>query len=598
MQPARLLTLLAVVLALLFGWNRWQQPAAASCPAPDAGSITTVGAALSQRPGSEVGLHGRVTQVITGGPDGSVTGFWLQDDGDGNPLTPDGIYVRTAGSSTGRDALFEVGVAVLVSGRISDYFGQLQVNRVTQVVACGESDLEQVTPASIMLPEDGLAAAPLEPYLGMLVRFEQELTVSQTYFLGRYGQASLSAGGRLFQPGSDEAASDGRNLNRLIVLDDASSSENPAQVPFLQADGSVIRAGYTVSNLTGVLDWGLTGSGTSESGYRLQVSGPVEFNATGNPRSEAPADPGGNLRIASFNLENWFTALGERGARTQRELQRQQQKLTAALLPLDADVIGLIEVENDEGRALRELVDALNEQLPEADHYSTLQLPGTQINAQLAGRDLIRVALIYRPAVVLPVGPALFDTAGIHDRPPLVQAFRKVQDVQAGVGDTFGVAVAHFKSKGSCAAYDRDTGEGCWNERRMQQAQALLDFILEHGRAGGPQEVLIMGDLNSYALEAPVSVFTEAGYTDLLRQHVPARERYTYVFSPGYAGYLDHLLASPGLAASISGVSIWHVNADEPEVLGYAAARYGPDLFEPTPFRSSDHDPLLVGLNW
>lgn len=591
MQPARLLILLAVLLALFFGWNRWQQPASASvsCPTPDAGSITRVGAALSQRPGSEVGLHGWITQVI-GGSDGSVSGFWLQDDGDGDPQTPDGIYIHMAGS----DAGFEAGEAVLVSGQLSDYFGQTQVNRVTQVVNCGESDLGQLMPVSITLPEDGRRAAPLDRYEGMLVTFEQELTVSQAYFLGRYGQVSLSAGGRLFQPGSEAAATDERNRNRLIVLDDASSSENPGQVPFLQADGSVIRAGYTVSNLTGVLDWGLTGSGTSESGYRLQA-GRVEFSPAGNPRSEAPADPGGNLRIASFNVENWFTTLGERGARTKRELQRQQQKLIAALLPLDADIIGLIEVENDDGSALHELVDALNAELPAEKQYSTLQLPRTQIAAQLAGRDLIRVALIYRPAAVLPVGAALFDTAGIHNRPPLVQAFRKMQDAQVGIADTFTVAVAHFKSKGSCAPYDRDTGEGCWNGRRTQQAEALLEFIV---REQDSQNVLIMGDLNAYALEAPISVFTGAGYTDLLREHVPAEQRYTYVFSPGYAGYLDHLLVSPGLAASVSDVSIWHINADEPEVLGYAAVRYGPDLFEATPFRSSDHDPLLVGLNW
>jgi predicted extracellular nuclease len=242
-------------------------------------------------------------------------------------------------------------------------------------------------------------------------------------------------------------------------------------------------------------------------------------------------------------------------------------------------------------------VTALNRELPREKQYSTLELPPQQLAAQLAGRDLIRVALIYRPHAVVPAGPALIDTAGIHDRPPLAQAFRPAARPDSGA--VLNVVVAHFKSKGSCARHDPDEGEGCWNERRTRQAQALLSFISsEVLPASGSAEVLVMGDLNAYALEAPVRAFTDAGFTDLLLEFVPAPERYSYVFSPGYAGYLDHLLASPALLDRVSGAAVWHINADEPAVLGYDAARFGPDLFEPTPFRSSDHDPLLLGINW
>lgn len=588
MQPARLLILLIAALLLVFSWARWQQQVSGSvCPTPAAGSVTRVGQVPQLEFGDGVGLHGWVTQVITSGPDSTVSGFWLQDDGDGDPLTSDGIFVHTASGSVGSD--FESGDAVLVSGRVSDYFGQLQVNRVTQLLSCGEQNLTPLKPVSLTLPEDGVQAAPLEQYTGMLVTFEQELTVSQAYFLGRYGQVSLSAGGRLFHPGSGHGAVDDRNRNRLLVLDDASSSENPDLVPFVLADGSVVRAGYTVSGLTGVLDHGLTGSGTVERGYRLQATEPVVFNPGGNPRAAAPAEVGGDVIVAAFNVENWFTTLGERGARTRAELERQQVKLLAALMALDADVISLIEIENDAGHALDALLGALNAQLPVVQHY--VALPDVPW-AQLRNRDAIRVALIYRPAVVTTVGAALVDTAGVHNRPPLAQAF------STRGGEVFSVVAVHFKSKGSCAASDPDRGEGCWSELRTRQAQALLQFIREQLQPARGPDVLITGDLNSYAQETSLQTLVDAGFVDLLLEHVPAEERYTYVFSPGYAGYLDYLLASPALAERVSGVSVWHINADEPEILGYAAARYGPDLFEPTPLRSSDHDPLLLGLRW
>ena len=56
------------------------------------------------------------------------------------------------------------------------------------------------------------------------------------------------------------------------------------------------------------------------------------------------------------------------------------------------------------------------------------------------------------------------------------------------------------------------------------------------------------------------------------------------------------MVATPALAARITGAGHWHINADEPEAFdhrsGFAASgRSGP-------WRVSDHDPLLVGLGW
>ena len=75
---------------------------------------------------------------------------------------------------------------------------------------------------------------------------------------------------------------------------------------------------------------------------------------------------------------------------------------------------------------------------------------------------------------------------------------------------------------------------------------------------------------------------------------------YSYVFD-GQSGYLDHALASPSLVAQVTGVTEWHINADEPTVLDYnvefKSAAQVAAYYEADPFRSSDHDPVLVGLS-
>ncbi len=116
-----------------------------------------------------------------------------------------------------------------------------------------------------------------------------------------------------------------------------------------------------------------------------------------------------------------------------------------------------------------------------------------------------------------------------------------------------------------------------------------------------------MGDLNSYAKEDPVdairagaddSAGTNDDYTNLIA-HYQGPYAYSYVFD-GQAGYLDHALANPGLAAQVTGAADWHINADEPDLLDYDTSFKPPDqdaIYEPNAYRSSDHDAVVVGLN-
>jgi Ca2+-binding RTX toxin-like protein len=45
------------------------------------------------------------------------------------------------------------------------------------------------------------------------------------------------------------------------------------------------------------------------------------------------------------------------------------------------------------------------------------------------------------------------------------------------------------------------------------------------------------------------------------------------------------------------GTYVWHINADEPSVIDYNTEFKPQDLYAANAYRSSDHDPVIVGLN-
>ena len=162
-------------------------------------------------------------------------------------------------------------------------------------------------------------------------------------------------------------------------------------------------------------------------------------------------------------------------------------------------------------------------------------------------------------------------------------------------GGNFWFVVNHFKSKGGCPTTgDVDTGQGCFNTGRTQQANALKNFVATL-KTQGEQDVLMMGDFNSYLLEDPTKVIESDGSESLLKR-LPSADRFTYVFG-GETGALDHAYASSSLRQQVSGVGVWHINADEPTTIDYNLNFTTDDRFAPTPYRASDHDPVLVGLN-
>ncbi|MEU6039086.1 ExeM/NucH family extracellular endonuclease [Actinomadura sp. NPDC047616] len=533
------------------------------CTTPASHKISQVQGSGDSTPlaGRTVRVEGVVTGDFQRGD--QLGGFYLQDTApDGDPATSEGLFAYAGTSVTD----VKVGDRVFVTGRAVEFNGLTELSPVTSVDVCGTGTVEPT--AYDLARGDGTKLEHLE---NMLVTFPEKLTATEHYQLGRYGEVTVSAGGRLYQPTDRPGVTQAGNDRRRLLIDDGSNVQNPPAVPFTSPEA--LRLGDTVTGLTGVLTYGF-------SKYRLQPTRPVAFRRD-NPRPAAPAPVGAaNVKVASFNTLNWFTTLDQRGADTAQEQERQLTKLVAALKGLDADVVGLMEVENNSDTAVKALVDRLNAAVG-AGTYAWGRNPNP-------GTDAIHVALIYRPAKVRPVGQAVSSEDAVFERPPLAQTFRRV-----GGGEPFTVIVNHFKSKscGDATGPDADQGDGqgCWNARRVRQAQAVAAL------AGSVPHPLVIGDLNSYGEEDPIKTLRAAGLASQTERFVPAAGRYSYVFD-GQAGELDHVLAARSLAKRVTGATIWHINSDEPTILDYNTEYNPPSLYRPDAFRASDHDPVLIGL--
>jgi predicted extracellular nuclease len=537
------------------------------------------------------------------------SGFFIQDaNGDGDPTTSDAIFVF------GGQTAAVVGDKVRVTATVSEFTpsgatrSYTELKDASSIVKTGSGFT--ITPTNIELPSDDLAR-----FEAMLVHFTTPLTVNGNAFLGDRGELVLSDGRREvptnhYPARSPEAvAMAAANARNMVLLDDGIFTA-PATIPYLAADGTV-RTGDTVTGLTGVLDFGAMGGGGAW--YKLQPTETPVFSRS-NPRTEAPVVAPGNVRVASANVLNFFTtftngadAFGHtsgqgctlgtrvaasncRGADNLQEFVRQRDKIVNELKAMDADVVGLMEIQNQGDVAVSYLVDQLNAAIGQTT-YAVVPKPAA------TGTDAIRVAMIYKPAVVSLVGGALSDGDVVNNRPPMAQTFK------AANGARFSVVVNHLKSKGSCSgagAGDTDSGDGqgCWNATRVQQAKRLANYFLPQVvAASGSANVLAVGDFNAHGFEDPINYLTANGLVNEIERFVrPHGIAYSYVFD-AESGYLDHALASTALDGQVAGVTEWHNNADEPDAIDYNLGDTAQDPYVNNPYRASDHDPVIVSLN-
>ena len=543
---------------------------------------------------------------------GGKSGFYLQDPtGDGNPSTSDGIFVYYTGLNV------NVGEYVRVHGYVDEYNGLTEITSVSQAWYCGAGD--PITPTVLTLPVGDVDE--FEAYENMLVTFPQDLVISEYFNFDRFGEIVLTSTRHLtptalFEPGSPEQELMAEfYLNDRITLDDGRTNQNPN--PAIHPNGDVFdmdnlfRGGDLVTNVTGVLDY-------SFSLWRIQPTQGADYTPV-NLRSDLPLDVGGDIKVASFNVLNYFSTIDTgddicgpsedmecRGADTSEEFTRQRDKIFTALSLIDADIVGLMEIENHiTDAAVKDLVDGLNA-LVGAGTYS-------YVDTGSIGTDAIKVAIIYKTATVTPLGDyAILDSSvdarfdDSKNRPTLAQTFQEI-----ATGETVTVAVNHLKSKGSACddVGDPDLGDGAGNCNltRTAAAEAMMDWLAADPTETGSMNTLIIGDLNSYDKEDPIDAIlagaddmsgTSDDYLDLIYTYI-GEEAYGYVFD-GQVGYLDHALANKWLFAQITGTTIWHINADEPDLIDYDMsfkADAQDALYAPDQYRSSDHDPVIIGLD-
>jgi uncharacterized protein len=496
---------------------------------------------------------------------------------------------------------------VRVRGTATEFNNLTQLASVSNVAVCDSG--HTVTPAAMTLPVDDMIE--WEAVEGMLISFTHDLHVTEHFNLGRFGEVHLSVNDRLWNPtnivtpGMPALALQELNNRSRIILDDGLNTQNPDPVIYPDPGltyTNTLRTGALVHDLMGVVDF-------RSSSYRIQPVETVDFSNT-DDRPTTMDEVGGAIQVASFNVLNYFTTLDTgspicgpdqnmdcRGADSAFEFERQRTKILNAILEMDADVVGLIEIENNvNDDAVIDLVAGLNDAAG-AGTYA-------YIDTGVIGTDAIKLAYVYQPATVTPVGDyAILDSSidprflDDKNRPVLIQTF-----AENNSGELFTVAVNHLKSKGSACDDvgdpDLGDGQGNCNVTRTEAAEALIDYLATDPTNSGTDRFLIIGDLNAYAMEDPITVIRDADYTDLLRLFY-GDQAYSYVFD-GQFGHLDHALASSSVMPFVTGTTAWHINADEPRVLDYNVEFKSPgqisEWYSPEPFRSSDHDPVILGL--
>jgi predicted extracellular nuclease len=556
---------------------------------------------------TRVKVEGIVTFVSQG--TGGFGGFYVQEedqDADKSTATSEGVWVESTFAVNKGDK-------VQVEGLVAETYKQTRLTNTSVWVVSSNNTLPK--PIELIYP-----VASFEPFEGMSLKIVSKLTVTENYNLGRYGELMVSFDGLLYTPSqlvdlNDSDPSNNtytgnynlaavknaqkNNAFRKLILDDASAVELPNPIPFLDKNKTV-RVGSTIDTLYCVMsyDFGY---------YVLEPTAAVKINYDQRPVTVPSVGAEANIKVAAFNVENLFNGdngsfAASRGATSMVEFKRQVAKISRAVAGIDADVIGLIELENDgfgPSSAIKELVDSVN-LLNKNRGYKFIKAPSRLSNLAakgMLGGDAIKVGLIYDSLTVYPEGDyMIFDDTLVFNRVPLAQKFN-LKNTKNGLT----VMVNHFKSKGCSGSTgldaDQADGQACFNARRKMQADSVMVFVNRIIAATGDSDVVVMGDINAYAQEDPMDLMKSKGMVNFAEND----SVFSYVFS-GEVGALDHALGTKAIYSQLTGAAKWHINSTEPVIIEYSfndpASRKTKttDPYEKSPFRCSDHDPIVLGF--
>ncbi len=591
-------------------------------------------------PDQQVVVEGIVTGFRSGG-------FFLQEepgDSDGNSDTSEGIFVYFSDDAT--YVPVADGDTARVLGTAKEYYNNSEIE-LEEMNYCGVSE-ESITPVTIPMPY--VDVLDLETVEGMVASVE-DATIFSLDNLTKYGEIFVSDGLKwtptdVAVPLSEEYEEEDANTTaNILYIEDESSSNYPATISFYATDeydglnyDNAPRVGDTVSAV-GPVNY-------SYGQYRINPT--KETFSLESTRTDKPDLEEGDVTVASFNVLNYFN--GEvlddgsvtfdydenRGAYSEEEFALQKARIIEALVAMDADVVGLIEIENDgfgEDSAIKDLVDGLNERLGRTIYAYTRPEENSA-----TGADDICNAIIYKKRVVKAKGVLYGIELPTQDkgdetvtmRNSLVQKFK-----HKGTGKEFAVVVSHFKSKGSTCfeddnnPSDLDTVQGSCNALRVSAAVALGEALDSMKLS---EKILLIGDFNSYSQEDPIAVLTDYspgtrsytiqtavntslddgasaavtktyGYVQLKDFYNPEGISYFY-YGDDRVGSLDYILANRAASKNVVDMTHWNINSVELYDMQYfnALSYFNPengdeiDFTAIGPYRSSDHDAVLVSL--
>ncbi len=400
----------------------------------------------------------------------------------------------------------------------------------------------------------------LSPYRGQTITF-----TTPFYVCGNYNDLVISPR-RTFSP-TNQALPNSQDYHNII------KANSNGQITLTNVSGEH-RLGERIENLT------------------VYVSSTSSVKAVGTPQfvgnTRADLDKGypsvdmvgkHTLLVCAFNLEYYLVENlgGQMGPANQTEANKQHAKIMDALTHINADIYGLVEIEQGQA-ALSKLANALTVQT--GKKYSFINDGGS------ASGTYTKSGYVYCSETVEPYGSLRHNNVGVVNRKKM-QAF-----TEKATGERFIFSINHFKAKsgkGSGDNADQDDGQGSFNATRVEESKSVLSQYQSNKSYYKEEDILIMGDLNAYGKEDPIITLLDEGMTDLHR-YFHADSSYSYVYR-NQAGYLDHAIANETMLSQITGMQAYHINSDEKDSYTYDRSN------DQTMFRSSDHDPILVGLS-
>lgn len=406
--------------------------------------------------------------------------------------------------------------------------------------------------------------AELKPYIGQTVIFDNPMYICSTLSGVYIGPRRLFTPTNQVLPGSLEY----RNLLTLnstgsIRLENYASSYPEPQM----------RTGVKVYNLQAKV----------YADYLVMESGEWRGNLRKDLENEVPSVDlydDHRLLICGMNLEYYlnqqYDPSSGMGPANDHEHQAQRAKVSKALAKINADIYGLVEIQQGDS-AIKEVAHDLAANTGRPFRIIT---DGTSSNGTYT-----KSGFVYCTDKVKPYGTLQEVRVGVKLR-KYMQIFEEI-----ATGEKFIFSINHFKAKsGNATGADanKGDGQGAFNASRVAEACGVIDKYHAVSSALQDEDILIMGDLNAYAKEDPIRTFLENGFYDLHRSfHADSSYSYTFV---GTAGYLDHAICSASLLGQVTGMAAYNINSDEDDHYTYDKSS------DRTMFRCSDHDPVLVGL--